>query len=632
MIILEIDGCPVALDENLSLNFYDYNPIFDVERNRGAFSYDIDIDLRQGTNARLYEHLQRINNTSVFTNRSVCLTVDGFVVMKGKEVVLECNGYKAKIQIVGGSSEVNAAGSSQRLSDLDLGQLPAYTSESALSTLNAEPLSVPAVCTPVMVDYTKMPFVSQNVERETVGKMVNLTEYTDLWSDNGSWHGTPTFRGQPYLVIVIERVLQALGWTVSYNILRTLEYSKRLIVVHGYETNNINEMLPNWTVNEFLEEVQRLFNVIIVTDEEHRTVAIYNRNTFYSSFAETLVLSADEVVKDENTPSKKYGSDEEYVYNYNSVKYDLPSEVYGRRADITDSVKEAVNLWYVNAFSEFNGPSSQFRSSTYYNSPIFFNHVPSETKWMITKGTNAQATLNYIFVGVDYFAHAKKSTYKEGDTETIFKIVPAETLVMAIQMTSPSLTAGVVIPYAKVSGKVGADYSISEDMGLNQWVEGNEPKKNDTKSEKLYVAQYLGRTSLLADSHEGTSEAMQRLNSARYPQVFTHRWIDGRLHSVDSQLWGGTWRDFIMDALWDKQSMENNITFDLNKRLGTTYINSIQVNDQEEHTINIKIRRREDVTSIFNIAGRRFVCLSLQYQIHDGKLLPYAIGKFLPLG
>ena len=628
MIRLEIEGCPVALDENFSLDICDYNAIFDVERNRGAFTYDIDINLRQEGNARLYNHIQRINGTSVFTDRNVCLYVGGLPFLTGKEIVLECNGEKAKIQIVGGNSEVNAEGSSLRISDLDLGQLPEYTAETALASVNAAPLTVPAVCTPVMVDYMKMPYVPQESIND---KMVNMAEYTDLWSENGSWHGSPTFCGQPYLVVVIERVLQALGWKVTDNILRTMEYAKRLIIIHGYETRNICEILPNWTVNEFLEQVQRMFNVIFVTNEENRTVAVFNRNTFYEGSADTIVLTADDVIKDDNTPAIKYDSQEKYVYNYDSVKYDLPSKVYSNRADISDAVKEAVSLWYVSSFGEFNGPSSQYRSPDYYNSPFFFYHSGTNSKWMIAKGSQGQNSIKYIFVRVDQFAHARKSTYKEGDTETVIKIVPAETIVMSIHVTNPSLLGGAVVPYAQVSGKVGADFTASADMGLNQWVEGNEPKKKDTRSEKLYVAQYLGRTSLLADSHAGTSEAIQRLNQSRYPQVYTHRWIDGRLHGLYSDQWGGAWRDYIMDALWDKGNIEDEITFDLNKRIETTYYNGIQVNDKIVYTIKIKVRGRLDVTSIFNISGRRFVCVSLRYRISGGKLMSYAEGAFLPL-
>ena len=628
MVRLEIDNQPVALNHGLSLDFYDYNAIFDVERNRGAFTYDIDIDLHQGNNARLYHHFNRINNTSTFTDRNACLFVNGTIFAQGKEIVLECNGEKAKIQIVCGNSEANAADDTKRLATLDLGTLQEYTNETALATINAAPLSVPAVCTPVLIDYVKMPYVSKGTERETVGKMVNLAEYTDLWSEYGSWHGNTTFRGQPYLVIVVERVLQALGWTVTSNILRSMEYAKRLIVVHGIVTNKICEMLPNWTASEFLSQIQLMFNVIFVYNYAERKVAIHNRNTFYATSAANIIIDVEDVIFDERTPARKFDSEEKYLYNYDFVKYDLPSDVYGYRADITDDVNRIVSLWYVSDFSEFNAAGSNARVN-YYNEAIFFYHVPSDTKWMLTElGKTIQESIRHSFARVDHFGHVKKASYKEGETtETILKIVPAETLVMSINMTDPTVNCGVVIPYAKISGEIGADFTTSETMGLNQWVEGNEPKKKDTSSEKLYVAQFLGRTSVLATSHTNST-----YNSALYPQVFTHRYIDGRIHAGQYlNEWAGNWRDNIFDALWDKESLENDITFDLRKRLNTTYSNSLLVNDKEVHNINIKVRSRLDVTSIFNIAGRRFVCVSLQYQMRNGKLLPYAVGTFLPL-
>lgn len=625
---LEIDGKPIALSPNFSLDFYDYNGIFDLEHNRGAFTYDIDIDLRKGDNARIYRHFNRINNTSSFTGRSARLIIGGVVFAQGKEVVLECNGFIAKIQIVCGISEANAADDSLRLGSLDLGELPEYTSETALATVNAEPLSVPAVCTPVLVDYVKMPYVSKNTERETVGKMVNLAEYTDLWSENGSWHNDTAFRGQPYLIIVVERVLQALGWTLTYNVLRSIEYAKRMIVVHGLETNKVCEMIPNWKVSEFLSQIQLMFNVVFLYDNDRREVSVVDREKFYKTEAPIFMVDAEDVVTDGSIPARKYDSEEEYGrFNYDFVKYDLPSEVYGYRADITDDVNSIVSLWYVNNLSEINALDTETRTD-HYNEAFFFCHPGSNTKWMITKmGENIQESIRYSFVRVDHFAHYKIPDYMEDSTaETLLKIVPAETLVMSVNITDPTVNCGVVIAYAKRSGSVGGDFTTTKDMGLNQWVEGQEPKKRDTSSEKLYVAQYLGRTSVLAGSHSGIYA------TARYPQVFTHRYIDGRIHTGQYlNDWGGNWRDGIFDALWDKQALDDEITFDLKKRIETTYSRSPQVNYREIHTINIKVRKRLNVTSIFHIAGRRFVCVSLQYQMRNGKLLPYAIGKFLPL-
>ena len=630
MIRLEINGQQVAISHDTSFDFYDYNSIFDVEHSRGAFTYDFDIDLRESENARLYRHFNRINTTSVLTGRTARMEVDGRVLIEGKEVILESNGYKVKIQIVGGGSELNADGGTLRMSDLDLGELPEYTAATALQTLNAEPLSVPAVCTPVMVNYEWHPMVSQNVERETVGKIVNLAEYTDLWSEQGSWHGSPKFIGQPYLVIVVERVLEALGWTVSYNVLRTMKYAKRMIIIHGYETRRICQMVPNWTVNEFLEQVQRMFNVIVVLDDTNRTAQIHNRTTFYTERASTVTIESDQIIRSNSSPGRKLDSTEEYVYNYYYVKYDLPSKTYAYRADLSDDVKKVADVQDFAQFSDFNNAASSYRSSDFYNKAVFLRETQYNTKWMLAKG--GVGGFSYRFVRVDHLAHAHTANYEEGtSTQTVLKIVPAETIVMAIFMTSPSMVCGAVVPYAQQSGKVGADFTTSAEYGLNQWVEGNAPKANDTSSEKLYVAQFLGRTNVLAESHNPSSSTYERYATALYPQVYTHRFINSLLYGSYMDSWKGDWRDYILDALWNNASAEQDITFNLSYRLDTTYAASLLVNAEEIHTIYFKTRGRHNVASIYNIAGRRFVCISLQYVIRNCRLEPYAIGKFLPL-
>lgn len=632
MIRLEIDNEVVALPPESTFEFYDYNTIFDTARNRGAYTCDIDININDGNNARLYGHINRINGSNVFTGRSARLYVDGKKVLEGKEILLECNGPVVKIQLVCGNSEVNYASGETRIAELDLGSLPEYTYESALETINAEPLSVDAVCTPVLVDYKGNPFVTQNVERETISKMINLASYTDLWSEQGSYHSETRLIGQPYLVVVIERVLEAMGWTVSYDVLREMEYSKRLIVIHGYETREIAKMIPNWKVSDFLEQVQRMFNVIILHSEEHRTVEIHNRDIFYERMTRDVYIDIEDVICDEASPSRKYDGTDEYVYGYDAVKYDLPSEKYGYRGDLSDDVKRIVPVQDFETKSDFNGPDSEYRAEDFYNKPTILRDLSNDTKWILTKGLSAGKT-KYVFERVDQFAHCRKANFVDGEsTETVLKIVPAETLVMSILILNPTVVAcGVVVPYTTQVGVVDADMTTSKDYGLNQWIEGNAPKAKDTTSEKLYVAQFLGRASVLSDSWNPSSSTYERYASAKYPQVFTHRWIGGRLYTNASGAWDTVWRDYIMDALWDKPEMEDNITFSLEKRLENLYTSHINVNDKEAHTISFRTNRRHDVRAVFNIAGRRFICVNMRYQVQGGKLSRKVTGTFLPL-
>jgi len=373
-----------------------------------------------------------------------------------------------------------------------------------------------------------------------------------------------------------------------------------------------------------------MFNVIVVLNDLKRTAQIHKRDTFYNELAATIQIDREDIIQSDVSPSRKLDSTEEYVYNYDFVKYDFPSKPYGFRGDLSDDVKKITIIQDFAQFSNFNSAVSSYRSANFYNKAVFLRETQYNTMWLLAN--NGVGGFSYHFVRVDHFAHAHTANYEEGKSkQTVLKIVPAETVVMSIFMTNPSMVCGAVVPYAQQSGVVGADFTTNADYGLNQWVEGSPPKANDTSSEKLYVAQFLGRTNVLAESHNPSSSTYERYATAMYPQVYTHRFINGLLYSTYMDGWNGDWRDYILDALWNNPSLEQDITFDLSYRLSTTYADPLLVNAEEVHTIYFKTRGRQSVASLYNIAGRRFVCISLQYVIRNCRLEPYAIGKFLPL-
>ena len=74
----------------------------------------------------------------------------------------------------------------------------------------------------------------------------------------------PVFAPQPFLIFVVERVLKALGFTVAPedNAVRGT-WQERLIIANCRPTLQIAQMLPHWTVKEFIREVQNFFGVVI---------------------------------------------------------------------------------------------------------------------------------------------------------------------------------------------------------------------------------------------------------------------------------------------------------------------------------------------------------------------------------
>ena len=89
-----------------------------------------------------------------------------------------------------------------------------------------------------------------------------------------SLKGDTTICPQPYLVAVVTRVLKALGYTIVYEAIAANAELSRLILVHGYKTTKYNKMVENWTVSDFISEVENLCGVCIVVDNMAKSVEI----------------------------------------------------------------------------------------------------------------------------------------------------------------------------------------------------------------------------------------------------------------------------------------------------------------------------------------------------------------------
>lgn len=104
MIRLFIDWMEVALSPDLQLELTSCNPFFSK---KGEFTYDLDIDLRSPQNEQIYGHINRSDVLSRPLNREAAIINGPLTIIKGTEIILSVEGDIAKIQIVGGNSELN---------------------------------------------------------------------------------------------------------------------------------------------------------------------------------------------------------------------------------------------------------------------------------------------------------------------------------------------------------------------------------------------------------------------------------------------------------------------------------------------------------------------------------------------
>ena len=94
MLQLTIDGQRVNISPNCSFEIVKSNPFL---TKIGEYSYDIDIDLRDPQNAKIYGHIERLHSIDRPKGRIATLMDGPRVICRGTEVILEIDGTNAKI-------------------------------------------------------------------------------------------------------------------------------------------------------------------------------------------------------------------------------------------------------------------------------------------------------------------------------------------------------------------------------------------------------------------------------------------------------------------------------------------------------------------------------------------------------
>ena len=67
----------------------------------------------------------------------------------------------------------------------------------------------------------------------------------------------------PYMATVMEKMIQALGYQIVENQFTDTPWKYQLII-HAQQTTEYAKMFPGWTVKEFLEEVEKLYGILLL--------------------------------------------------------------------------------------------------------------------------------------------------------------------------------------------------------------------------------------------------------------------------------------------------------------------------------------------------------------------------------
>lgn len=255
-----------AIKKGSSFDFVTENRYFS-----GADSYTLAItfplkDCPQ--NLAIFGH---INRKDVVAQHLLfdCEIRDRAFVKYGYITITEISDIEVKCQFLEGRSVQNYDVTFDEIyiNELDLGY--PIDSSNAVNSKNLYPTSNLLLSHLDGANWHALPWVnnySGNLQNQ-------LQQYGD-----GTWHwhtSTPTLSFQPYLIYIIEKIFETQGYTCDLSVLRNSPYANLLIcntLPSAWGIYNFARALPHWTLTEFIEQVELLFDGFFDIDTNSRTV------------------------------------------------------------------------------------------------------------------------------------------------------------------------------------------------------------------------------------------------------------------------------------------------------------------------------------------------------------------------
>ena len=348
MIKLLIDGKEAVIKAGTSFKLTRMNPYLE---DQGDFTFEVQLPLDGcAENLAIFGALHRAEvGLAGWANKELPMhLIAPPVNVVGVAKVMTVSEAEVKVQLLAGKSAVNDLGKDAEGKDL-------YIDELGLG-LKLDNTNTPVGHQePYDIDHQ---FVTFPV-RDGNGMIVNYPLWKFYVGATG-WERQEckyqNYAVQPYLATVINQILKKLGYEQLLNVFNQ-SWLKDVFVANNVQTNNVDDILPHWTVEEFFTELRNAFGVYLevkrytgVLDQSVKYyVNLVSLNSHYSGSADVVLeqvtdeLTAD-IDHDENAKTTKEGNtDYEHVSISGILR--LPDEVWQHAIIKTFNKESLLRLW-----------------------------------------------------------------------------------------------------------------------------------------------------------------------------------------------------------------------------------------------------------------------------------------------
>lgn len=362
MIKLIIDGKEAVIKAGTSFKLTRMNPYFE---DQGDFTFEVQLPLDGcAENLAIFGALHRAEvGLAGWANKELPMhLIAPPVNVVGVAKVMTVSEAEVKVQLLAGKSDVNdfgkdAEGKDLYIDELDLG------------------LKLDNTNTPVgyqdPYDVKKKHLYVTFPVKDSTGMIVNYPLWKIMIKKNAGGETVEerdsctyqNYAVQPYLATVINSIIRKLGYGQILNVFNS-SWLKDVFVANNVQTNNVDDILPHWTVAEFFTELRNAFGVYLDVGESVKSVNLVSLSSHYSGSAGVVLeevldeLTAD-IDHDENAKTTKEGNTEYELGSISGVLR-LPDEVWQNAIIKTFSDDGLLRRWIGENIREEEKSSSKW--------------------------------------------------------------------------------------------------------------------------------------------------------------------------------------------------------------------------------------------------------------------------------
>lgn len=548
MLRLILNNHDVALSDNVSFEYYRENPFISK---KGAYSLDIDINLSDKDNAKIFAGMKRFNSKSYSDSASAELYDGARLVCKGTAIVLSKDDNLLKLQIVSDNSELNyICENSDKARSLPLGSA-SFSKSQAIENAN---LFYP------QVNFTFPQILAYNNDRlgypylNCYGNIVpGQFDYDPVRS---------RLAPQPFLLYYVSSVIDALGYRLVSNSFASDIRWRRLIMVNPYLTSDFARMLPDWTVSQLVEELEHFFGGFYIVDSNNSTARFVSVKQWYQTAP--VVYVNDNVLDNFDIEFLDGGNGDLLASSYDNVAYKGDSSLYWKAAKVTpDFISQCSITKDVNDFKTF----------TYFvddkSGVRVKNYGIASDDGDVTKDVNTAIVyqLGHLY---DYIVDPKQ-------TQLSLSVYPSA-IGSDTRFLNPVVTPMSIAPFQ------------------NFWDAVSDGIATDETRDYMNVAFYVGMQYAIIDGKLDSRYAAPSCITSYYTAINT----SGPVYAYPGNAFTGNDLDFTLQLNGShgrgRRDFSTGISIDASKIFKVTF-KSLEIPDPK---------------SIFVIKGRKFVCRTLK--------------------